>query len=225
MVGAQHMALDAELLAQAEIQAVGDDDEAGRNLLAAGKRDDLAVVAVLDLRDPVDDEVDTGGNFAAHRVDEVLVANAPLVAHALFDDAAHAHHPIEAVEGGGAANRVVQPRLLEDAHLAAVDLFAAEFRPVGRSRIDKNGIMAGTAQHGGGDRAGKTGADDHDFCLSHLDVPQNHFLNLWYTCFAMERSRRNRFSASLTTVKARPAPRTALSLRSATDWRSVHVAM
>jgi len=159
--------LHAELVAQPDVQPVGDHDKARGDLLAARERDALPLRACCDVHHLGVDHLDGGWNFATHGVDHRVVQDAVLVARAFLDEPAEARDPGFAVERGGAQHGIADAGLAQDRGLRAVELLGAEIGRIDRVRIDQHRMMAGAAQHGRRGRAREAAACDQNVGFAH----------------------------------------------------------
>ena len=172
MAGAENLALDAELLSQADVEPGRQNDEACGDLVAVRQLDRLPLRACHNIRDLGVDELGAGRDLRAHGVDERIVKNAPLRALQFLDDAAVASDPGFLVGRRRTHHGVGETGQPQRLQLRAVELFAAEIRRVDRVRIDQHGIDACAAEHGGCERAGEAAT-----CDDNVGVPQLHLLN------------------------------------------------
>jgi hypothetical protein len=157
----------AEPVAQADIQAVGHDNETRGHLFAVRERDLLALRAGRDIHDLAVDEAHGRRDFAADGIDQRVVENAVLVARTFLDQAAEARHPGFPIERRCAQHRIGKAGLAQHARLRAVDLLAAEVGRVNAMRIDQHDTVARAPEHGRGGGAGKSAARDEDVGLAH----------------------------------------------------------
>ncbi|MGX1143336.1 hypothetical protein AB7M11_007572 [Bradyrhizobium ottawaense] len=93
---------DAELVAQADIQAIGEHHQAGRDRLVIGEHDPLPLLARLDGDGLGADALDGSGDFVADRVDQGIVEDVELPARCLVEQAAEAGDPVLAGKGRAA---------------------------------------------------------------------------------------------------------------------------
>ena len=147
MAFADDTALDAERLTQADIQAVGEDHQPRRDLLAVRQHERLPLRTVGDRGSLCADGVDIRRNLPAHGVDERVVHHAVLVAGFPGDDVAKTRFPDLAVERGRAQGGVRKTGPAQQVELFSAELFAAQFGRVDGVRVDQDRGDAGPSQH------------------------------------------------------------------------------
>ena len=169
MVRRDVVAVHAEVLAQRRVEAVGQNDQPGGNLLAGRQRHGLALVADGDRRGlAVDDRRPVGGNRAAHGVDQPVVENAVLAARLAVGQPAGAHDPVLPVGARRGGDDLAEPGPGEQADLLLVELLAAEIRRIDLVRVDEHGVDPGPAEHGGRRRSGEPASDDGNVRMPHV---------------------------------------------------------
>jgi len=107
---ADDLPLDAEHLAEAHIEAVGQHDEARGDFLIVGEHDLLAVLAGRNRHGLGKDLLDVAGNFAADGRDELIIGDAELLARCLVEQGAESRDPVRPVMGGLGENSLRQAR-------------------------------------------------------------------------------------------------------------------
>src|SRR3954467_5156881 len=151
MAGTDDLSGDSQLVAQADIEAVGENDQPGGDHLVVGESDPLPLRACLDRDGLGADALDAGRNFVANRVDEGIVEDVELPAWRLVEKAAEAGDPVLTHKGRAAQHRFGDSRLQEspDLHVTA-EFFDTKVSRIALMRIDQNGRNAATAEHRGG---------------------------------------------------------------------------
>lgn len=173
MTGAGDNPFDAELVAQADIQSVGEHDETRRDFLAVGQHDRLALRAGRDRGGLGRDGRDPMRDCGTHGVDQGVVPDAVLPARALVDENAETGDPVGSVEGAGGQHGVRKPGLAQTGVLlVAADFFATQFWWMHSVRIDQNGGDAGSAKHNRGGRSGEAPSNDGDIRMAHDPFPE-----------------------------------------------------
>jgi hypothetical protein len=172
VAGADDLVLDAELVAQSDVESGGQHDEARGQLLAIRERDVLTLRPGREAGDLGVNDIGALGNLRTHGVDQHVVEDAAL-RHAgqHVDDTAAARH--QAIGGGGRGGdhgrgKAGQPQRLQ---LDVIDLLAAEIRRIDRMRVDQNGIDAGTAQHRGRERTREAATGNDNIGVPQLHLP------------------------------------------------------
>ena len=139
MAVADDLALDAEHVAQADIEPVGEHDQPRRDLLAVGQRDLLPLGAVGDGDDLGVDGFDTRREFAPRIVLTSVSYRMPCWSLGLLgDDVAEARFPDLAVERRRAQGRLGEAGLAQEVELIAAEFLAAQLRRIGRMRVDQD---------------------------------------------------------------------------------------
>ncbi|MGY4623769.1 hypothetical protein ACVWY3_001525 [Bradyrhizobium sp. USDA 4486] len=105
MAGADDFPRNAELVAQADIETVGEHDQTGRDRLAIGERNPLPLRAGLDRSRLGADALDVPRDIAADGVDQGIVDDVELSAWRLIGQTAEARDPVLASKGGAAQDR------------------------------------------------------------------------------------------------------------------------
>src|SRR5262249_36915148 len=113
------------------------------------------------------DEIHAFRNLGAHRVDQRVVENVVLAVRPLIDHLAEARDPDVYVGRRRAQHSVGKAGLARQHDLRGVKLLAAKILGVERMRVDQDRADVGTAEHGGGGRAGKTTSDNGNVRLPH----------------------------------------------------------
>ena len=140
MAGAEDLALDTEIAAQPDTQAVGQHHQPRRDRFAVGQRELLPLRAGRDIGDLGVDEFGGGGDFGADRADQRVVHDAVLAARLLVEQIAESRDPVFAVMGRRAQHRIGDSGLVKTIELlVAADFFDAEVERIDLVRIDQNG--------------------------------------------------------------------------------------
>ena len=168
MAGADDLALDAEIAAQPDTQAIGQHHQPRRDHFAVGQRELLPFRAGRDIGHLGVDEFGGGWDFGANRADQRVIHDAVLAARLLVEQVAESRDPVFAVMGGRAKHRIGDSGLVKAIELlVAADFFDAEVEWIGLMRIDQDGWNPRASEHGGRGRAGKAAADDRDVGILH----------------------------------------------------------
>ena len=168
MAGAEDLALDAEIAAQPDTQAIGQHHQPRRDGFAVGQRELLPLRAGRDIGDLGVDEFGGGRDFGPDRADQRVVHDAVLAARLLVEQIAESRDPVFAVMGGRAQHRIGDSGLVEAIELlVAADFFDAEVERIDLMRIDQDGRNPRASEHGGRGRAGKAAADDRNVGVLH----------------------------------------------------------
>ncbi len=134
------------------------------------------------------------------RVHQIMVHDAGPSAWLAVNQAAIARHPHLPVHTGVRQHSIGKACKAEQRQLRIIKLLAAEFLALFRMRIDENGGMPGSAQHGGGSGTCEPGADNGHISFQHIHAAAS-LENSW-----SERTRRNSASDCLILLfSARPA--------------------
>ncbi len=168
MALAQDLAADADILAQPDVQAVREHDEACGDLLAVRQGQLLPVRGGGDGRGLGMDRRDVGGDLGADRVDERVVEDVVLPVRTLVDELAIARDPDVQIGRRRAQHRLGDAGLAQQRDLRGVELLAAEILRILRVRIDQHGVDAGAAEHRGGGGTRQPTPDTVSY--THLDV-------------------------------------------------------
>ena len=164
------MALDAELVAEAYAQAIGQHHQPRRDDLAIGQRELLPFRTGRDVGHLSVDELGGGHDFRPHRADQRVVHDAVLAARLLVEQVAESRDPVFAVIGGRAGHRIGDSGLVEAAELlAAADFLDAEVEWIDLMWVDQNSRNTRASQHGGRSRAGQAAADDRNVDVPHME--------------------------------------------------------
>ena len=152
--------------------AVRADDEAGRNLFAAGERQGLPVSGDGDVRHLALQECDIVREQPAQPVHQRAVFDAVFGDRLDFGEAAAARDPDVLVVQGGGQYLVEHAGPAQRVAMRLFQFLAAEIRPAGIKGIDQRHRMPGAAQHDGCERARQSAAHDRDVGFVH-DAPRN----------------------------------------------------
>ncbi|CUT15144.1 hypothetical protein BF49_6224 [Bradyrhizobium sp.] len=168
MAGTDDLSRDSQLMAQADIEAVGEHDQPGGDHLVVGESDLLPLRTCLDQDGLGADALDAGRNFVADSVDEGIVEDVELPARRLVEKAAEARDPVLTHKGRAAQHRFGDSRLQESPDLhVTTEFFDSKVRRIALMRIDQDGRNAATAEHRGGGRAGQSPADNGNVGVPH----------------------------------------------------------
>ncbi len=168
MAGADDLPRNAELVAQADIEAIGEHDEAGRDRLVIGERDPLPLRAGLDRNGLGADALDARRDLVADGANQGIVEDVELPARRLVEQTAETRDPVLAGKGGAAQHRFSDSGLQESLDLdMAAEFLDAKIRRIALMRIDQGCRNAGAAEHRSGGRAGQTPADDGNVGVPH----------------------------------------------------------
>lgn len=100
MADAEDLALDAEIAAQSDAQAIGQHHQPRRDRFAIGQRELLPLRAGRDIGHLGVDEFGGGGDFGADRADQRVLHDAVLAARLLVEQIAESRDPVFVVMGG-----------------------------------------------------------------------------------------------------------------------------
>ncbi len=166
MALAEGLALQTELVAQADVETVRQNNETRDNGFTARCGDGLRVGAGRESRCLGLDEADARRDLGPNRVHQRRIEDAFLIARPHFDHAPEAGDPRYPIRCRGAQYGIREPGLPQHRNLIAIELFAAEFGRILRPRIDQDGIDPGTAQHGRRERSRKPATHDGNVGLA-----------------------------------------------------------
>jgi len=168
MAGADDLARDAERLAQADVQPVGQHHKARGNRLVIGERDLLPVPGRRNRHRLGKDLFDVGRDFSADGVDQRVVEDADLPAGRLVEQNARPRDPVFARMRGLAQHGLAKAGLVETRDLfVAGELFDTKIGRIDRVGIDQDGRDPRAPEHRCGGRAGEAAADDGDVGVLH----------------------------------------------------------
>ncbi len=159
---------EPELMAQSDVQAVGEHDKARGHRLPIRQRNLLLVAAGRDIRRLRGDDVDARRHRGTHGVDQTVVEEAGLVAAASVDHVPQACDPDGLVVGHRRHQLLGKADPAQDVDLRTIQFFATKVRRVNRMRIDQRRANAGAAEQGGCCGAGQSSADNRDIRFPHL---------------------------------------------------------
>ena len=216
MTGADHLAFDAEIVTQGDIEPVRQHYQPGTDLFPVRQRQMLAFGAGRYGGRLGVQEGDTRRNFRPNGVDHSVIENVELRAALSLDDVAEARDQHFAVERRGARDRIGKAGLAQDRDLRSIELLAAKVIRVARVRVDEDGVAPGAAEHGSRDRAGKPTSDNGDIGLMHeASLPSKVLTKIEKaaSCHGFFRNsgqmRRPQFEAFSGLARQRPQPKQA----------------
>jgi hypothetical protein len=228
MTGTDHLAFDAEIVTQGDIEPVRQHYQPGTDLFPVRQRQMLAFGAGRYGRRLGVQEEDTRRNFHSNGVDHGVIENVELRAALSLDDVAEARDPHFAVERRGARDRIGKAGLAQDRDLRSIELLAAKVARVAGMRVDEDGVAPGAAEHGSRDRAGKPTSDNGDIGLMHrASLPSKVLTKIEKAARAtvslgiVASMRRPQFEAVSGLARQRPQPKQASEhdVARATDFR------
>jgi hypothetical protein len=168
------LALDAERVAQADVQPVGEHDKARGNDPIVGKHDFLPVPAGCDRHRLGKDRFHAGRDLGPDRVDQRVVHDAELRARRLVEQVAEARDPSVAGIGRLAQHGLRDSRLAKTRDLLVAQLLDPEICWIGGMRIDQDGANARATEHRSRGRAGQTSAHDGNVgVVRHIALPES----------------------------------------------------